>query len=49
LPLRYGDGALVDTNNTIETQTFRRYVADMQMPPASRSDLQSYYRRQPAA
>jgi hypothetical protein len=43
-PLRYGDGTTVNPENVAETQTFRRFVAEKQMPPASRSALQAYYR-----
>jgi hypothetical protein len=45
-PLRYGDGAAVDAHNAAEAETFRRYVADKQAPPASKSALQTYYREQ---
>jgi hypothetical protein len=45
-PLRYGDGAAVDANNVAEAETFRRYVAEKNTPPASKSALQAYYRQQ---
>jgi hypothetical protein len=47
-PLRYGDGAPVDGNNSAEVQTFHRFVAEKQTPPASRAALQAYYRKRAA-
>lgn len=46
--LRYGDGLPVDENNSTEIQTFRRFLAEKQAPPASRAALQAYYRRRAA-
>jgi hypothetical protein len=48
-PLRYGDGAAVETGNAVETQTFRRFVAEHKTAPASKSALQAYYRQQQTA
>lgn len=46
--LRYGDGSPVDENNSAEIQTFRRFLAEKQAPPASRAALQAYYRQRAA-
>jgi hypothetical protein len=46
--LRYGDGSPVDERNSAEKQTFRRFLAEKQAPPASRAALQSYYRQRAA-
>jgi len=44
-PLRYRNGSTVDENNSAEVQTFRRFLAEKQSPPASRAALQAYYRQ----
>ena len=46
--LKYGDGSSVDENNSAEIQTFRRFLAEKQAPPASRAALQAYYRQRTA-
>jgi hypothetical protein len=48
-PLRYGDGTAVDASNAAEAQTFRRYLAEKNEAPASKSALQVYYRQQKPA
>jgi hypothetical protein len=39
----YGDGAVVDAENSTEKETFRRYLAEKKAVPASKSALQAYY------
>lgn len=46
--LRYRDGSAVNKSNSAEVQTFHRFVADKQTPPASRAALQAYYRQRVA-
>lgn len=43
--LKYGDGSPVDENNSAEVQTFRRFLAEKEVAPASRAALQTYYRQ----
>lgn len=47
-PLRYGDGAAVDLTNAAEVETFRQFLAEKRVAPASRSALQAYYRQRRA-
>lgn len=46
--LRYQDGSAIDENNGAEVQTFRRFVDEKQVAPASRAALQAYYRQHAA-
>jgi len=46
--LRYADGSPVDEKNSAEIETFRRFLAEKQSPPASRAALQAYYRQRAA-
>jgi hypothetical protein len=46
--LHYGDGSTVNEGNSIELQTFRRFMAEKQTRPASRAALQVYYRQRVA-
>jgi len=46
--LRYGDGSAVNEDNSMELQTFRRFMAEKQTRPASRPALQAYYRQHAA-
>jgi hypothetical protein len=43
--LQYGDGSAVDQGNSAEVQTFRHFLAEKRTAPASRGDLQAYYRQ----
>ncbi len=47
-PLQYGDGAAVDLTNAAEVETFRQFLAEKRVAPASRSALQAYYRQRRA-
>ena len=47
--LRYGNGAQVDASNSVEVQTFRRFVDEKRTVPASRSALQAFYRQHSVA
>jgi hypothetical protein len=47
--LCYQDGTAVDSGNAAEAQTFRRYLAEKNEAPASKSALQAYYRQQKPA
>jgi len=43
--LQYGNGSLVDGENVTEVQTFRRYLAEKQSAPASKTALLGFYRQ----
>ena len=46
--LTYDDGSPVNEKNSAELQTFRRFLAEWQTAPASRTALQAYYRKHAA-
>lgn len=47
-PLRYGDGSAVDLTKAAEVETFRQFLAEKRVVPASRSALRAYYRQRRA-
>lgn len=48
-PLQYGNGTLADGKNLTEVQTYRRYQADKQSAPASKTALLDFYRQRTQA
>jgi len=48
-PLKYGNGSLVDGQNSTEVQSFQRYKTEKKAAPASKTILLAYYRQQEQA